>query len=217
MKHVMFLVLSLAIFSGCNEDQILNQNAEIAALKAELNSCKQDNEVCNAGFIDAVNDRDSFQILMVQLEADKMNLLSEIEHLNDAHLVEISNLKNGFQDSIDILNGENEILLNSSIDLEQQLNDKTIAYNDLLTLHNIILENNYLVGRNTVNQTLSAVNVEIGVSEQAYHQLNSIEPQNDEIRAALYQVNKELNFNYGQRFLIGKLFEIQVENGQIND
>jgi chromosome segregation ATPase len=225
MKQLLLILFTGIVFFGCNEinncndiqSQLTNCNSKKSQIQTELTETKADLEVCKTGFNESIKDRDTLQLEKAQLQATITNLLSEIENLNDAHLVDVIELKQFYNDSISKLNSDLTLVLNHSIELEQQLSAKTDDYNALNELYNETIETQYLSPKSSVNQTLDEIQFNIDAKEQAYHNLQTIDPQQEAVLLAIQAVKKELYTLYGKRAVIGDIFPIQIETGVFDE
>lgn len=197
MKSLITILFSILLFSSCEnicsdiENQLNDCKASLTDTQTQLAVSKTDLQNVNGLLGKTIKEFDTCRTEKALLE---LNLQS--------YKKEIVFQKNYYQ--------------NLLAEKASELNECQEDLNRCKEENQQNTQNNYLTSKGYAASLVDNIQSSINTSEQAYLQLLSIEDKAPEVLEAMRVTAETLHFYYGQRELIGSLFEIQVQSGIID-
>ncbi len=194
MKNIILLsIIILFAFTGC-EQLCREQDSKILELETSLTKSDSILSACKNDLSSSINKSDSLQIQTVGLQASLQNCQTTINQNQYAYQASLQNKQ------VEITT------------LTNALNAKTIAYDELYSLHTGLLNDNYVIFKPNVIKQLTELNALVFEGETALNQLNNIEPKDEIVLEAIKTTEIALAHNKGKRSAIGQLTGVQVQN-----
>lgn len=194
MKNIILLsIITLFAFTGC-EQLCSEQKSQLAHCNSTLLGIQTELAVSKTDLSNAINKADSLQLEKAQLQAGLQNCNSTLSQNTAAYQASLNNKQVEIQS------------------LTNALNAKTIAYDELYSLHTGLLNDNYVIFKPNIIKQLTELNALVFEGETALNQLNNIEPKDEIVLEAIKTTEIALAHNKGKRSAIGQLTGVQVQN-----
>lgn len=163
-----------------------------------LFSCENQELIdCQSNLTTALTERDSIK---ADLEVCQP-AWNDCMNYNDTLILNITELE-GEKLNLESLVSKQGSMINHLLAANEECRDQHIEF----------LQDHYSVKKETVLELHKSIQDRISAGEQAYHNLMSIENPDETVLQALETTWDALNYDYGQRALIGILFPIQVQS-----